>query len=282
MKATLGDGSQLEVSVAGAGPAVLLPVGTAVAEGAAAEAVRAWGGDPDAGHVLAAALVEAGFRVVAADYEGHLARQPRAGTLTADAVAADLLAVADAAGAERFAYYGYSWLGLAGLQLAARTDRLSGLVVGGFPPLGGPYGEMLAVTHAAHAAAIAYRDNPPATPAAPVEPGDWDNAEMTQPPELTGQYVTLYESLRGYDERAALERITCPRLAFAGEEDTVSYGPRWGGVDVVIGPALREHEKELTALGWDVRLIPGAGHLAAMSSGAVLPILVPWLRTVRN
>jgi hypothetical protein len=34
--------------------------------------------------------------------------------LTADAVAADLLAIADAVGADRFAYYGYSWLGWPG------------------------------------------------------------------------------------------------------------------------------------------------------------------------
>ena len=60
------------------------------------------------------------------------------------------MAVADAAGAGNFAYYGYSWLAVAGLQLALRTDRLSGLAMGGFPPFGGPYGAMLAVTRVAH------------------------------------------------------------------------------------------------------------------------------------
>ena len=45
-----------------------------------------------------------------------------------DHVCADILAVADAAGADRFAWYGYSWGGVVGLQLAARTDRLSALI----------------------------------------------------------------------------------------------------------------------------------------------------------
>lgn len=62
---------------------------------------------------------------MAADYEGQLTAHPKPETLTAANVAADLLAIADAAGADRFAYYGYSWLALAGFQLALRTDRLT-------------------------------------------------------------------------------------------------------------------------------------------------------------
>src|SRR5690606_15690462 len=78
---------------------------------------------------------------------------PKPDTLTADNIAADFLAVADAVGADNFGYYGYSWLAAAGLQLAVRTERLIGLAMGGFPPLDGPYAEMRAVTAAAHAAA---------------------------------------------------------------------------------------------------------------------------------
>src|SRR4051794_7957091 len=96
-RARLHDGSVLEVAVHGDGPAILLPVGTAPIEGAAAEQMRAWGADPDAGQRLATGLAEAGHRVIAADYEGHRAARPAAGTLTAAAVASDLLAVADAA-----------------------------------------------------------------------------------------------------------------------------------------------------------------------------------------
>jgi pimeloyl-ACP methyl ester carboxylesterase len=67
---------------------------------------------------------------------------PAVDGLTPESVASDLLAIADASGADRFAYYGYSWLALAGLQLALRTDRLWALAMGGYPPLDGPYRAM--------------------------------------------------------------------------------------------------------------------------------------------
>lgn len=92
------------------------------------------GADPNLGHTLAAGLADAGFRVVAADYQDHLAQHPKPLTLTADAVAADVVAIVDAGGAQHFAYYGCSWLALVGLQLAIRSDRLTALAMGGFPP----------------------------------------------------------------------------------------------------------------------------------------------------
>ncbi len=100
-------------------------------EGAQAEELRRWGADPALGRSLIDGLSDA-FRVVAFDYEGQVLQVPKPDTLTPANVAGDLLAVADAAGADRFAYYGYSWLALAGLQLAIRTDRLAALVMGGF------------------------------------------------------------------------------------------------------------------------------------------------------
>jgi pimeloyl-ACP methyl ester carboxylesterase len=270
------DDTTIDVRVLGAGPAVLLPVSTTVFEGEAAEQMRAWGADPALGHTLATGLAEAGFRAVTADYEGHLARHPKPATLTASAVSADLLARAEAAGVERFAYYGYSWLALAGLQLALRTDRLTALVMGGFPPLGGPYAAMREVTAAAHRMAVANQGHRFAA----AEPGDWDAAEVTATPDQTAQYVTLYESLRDFDERAALDRLRVPRLAFAGADDTVTYGPKWGDIRVAIGEPLARHRTDLAAMGWTVEVIPGADHLSAMGAGTVLPILTPWLTQV--
>jgi pimeloyl-ACP methyl ester carboxylesterase len=274
--AHLHDGSRLDVSILGDGPAVLLPVSTAPVEGAAADEMRAWGADPHLGHTLATGLADAGHRVVTADYEGHLAAHPKPRTLTASALATDLLAVADAAGADRFAYYGYSWLALAGLQLAARTDRLAALAMGGFPPLGGPYEPMLTVTEATYREAVAHRGRPPR--ATDVRPGDWDSAETTQTPEQAQQYLTLYESLRTFDERAALDRLGVPRLVFAGAQDNIRYGPRWGDAYVAIADAVREHRTELEQRGWTVELVPGADHMGAMQAKLVLTLLVPWLR----
>ncbi|HEX5203047.1 MAG TPA: alpha/beta hydrolase [Actinoplanes sp.] len=268
------DGSIIDVTVLGSpgDPAVLLPVGTRLLEGPAADEIRAWGGEPNTGHALATALAAAGLRVIAADYEAHLTEHPKPRTLTAAALAADLLAIADAGGAGRFAYYGYSWLALAGLQLAVRTDRLTALAMGGYPPLGGPYEGMLAVTRVAHRMAL----EPPAPVGEPT-PGDWDSVPFTRTPDQTLQYVTMYESLQDFDERAALAGLTVPRLAFAGEKDIIAYGSQWDDLVVDIAGPLAEHRAELVALGWTVETVPGADHMTAMRSDRVLPILLPWL-----
>jgi pimeloyl-ACP methyl ester carboxylesterase len=276
--ARLHDGLPLEVAVLGHGPAVLLPISTIMIDGEAAEQMRAWGADPNVGHTLAASLADAGLRVFAADYEGHLARHPKPRTLSARAVATDLLAIADAAGVDRFAYYGYSWLALAGLQLAIRTNRLTALAMGAFPPLDGPYGPMLTVTRAAHRMALANRDKQPGV-AAELQPGDWDAVEVTLTPDQTQQYVTLYESVQNFDEWAALDRLHVPGLAFAGANDNITYGPKWDNAYVAIADALRSHRDELTKRGWTVELIPDTDHTSAMHATKVLPILTPWLKT---
>ncbi|WP_212986995.1 hypothetical protein [Actinoplanes auranticolor] len=111
-----------------------------------------------------------------------------------------------------------------------------------------------------------------------MQPGDRDAAETTQSPEQTQQYVTLYESLRGFDERAALDRLAMPRLVFAGADDNIRYGPRWDNAYVAIAGAVREHHDELGKLGWTVELPADAEHMSAMQAGRVLAVLVPWLR----
>ena len=160
--------------------------------------------------------------MVTADYEGHLTEHPKPHTLTADAVAYDLLAIADAAGLDRFAYYGYSSLALSGLQLALRSNRLGALAMGGYPPLGGPYAAMLAVTRTAHRMALDAQDQPRA-PVAEVMPGDWDSVPFDRTPDQTQQYVTLYESLDGFDDRAVHIGLRIPRFAFAGANDNIAY-----------------------------------------------------------
>src|SRR5438445_6433268 len=139
-EATLHDGSTIEIEVHGTGPTLLLPVNPQPVIGPQAELMRQYGTDPALGQSLIKGLSDA-FRVVAFDYEGQCLRRPKPDTLTPGNTVNDLLAVADAAGADRFAYYGYSWLAMIGLQLAIRTDRLWALILGGFPPLGGPYEE---------------------------------------------------------------------------------------------------------------------------------------------
>jgi pimeloyl-ACP methyl ester carboxylesterase len=289
VEARLHDGSTLTVEVTGHGPTVLLAVNPTPVEGPQAEELRRWGVDPALGRTLVDGLADR-FRVVAFDYENHVLQVPKPDTLTPANIVGDLLAVADAAGADRFAWYGYSWLALAGLQLAVRTDRLAALVMGGFPPLDGPYTEMLRVTTATHELAVANAASPPSAPAAPepsAEPSDdpaaevdWSQVEVTLSEGQTRQFVTLYQALQDFDDRATQARLRCPRLCFVGSADQITYDERWGGVRVDMADPLISRRAELEALGWEVQVLEGLDHLQAMQAAHVLPILRPWLLDV--
>ncbi|MBE4717349.1 alpha/beta fold hydrolase [Pseudarthrobacter sp. AB1] len=276
VEAVLHDGSTIQVTLQGDGPAVLLPVSLALHTTAEAETLRQWGGDPDLGPNLINGLSPTN-RVIATDYEAHRMVRPAPQSLTPGNIAKDLLAIADAAGVDRFAYYGYSWLALSGLQLALRTDRLRALAMGGFPPLEGPYRSMLAVTRAAHATSVQTADEP-AGPVAAPEPGDWDSVSVQTTEAQTLQFVTLYEALQDFDDSAAGLPVDLAKLAFAGAEDQIDYKPVWGGVQVAIGEPLARHQATLTRAGWDVRVLPGLDHMGAMQSAVALPILTDWLQ----
>ncbi|MDF9841480.1 pimeloyl-ACP methyl ester carboxylesterase [Paenibacillus sp. PastF-1] len=110
----------------------------------------------------------------------------------------DLLTIADEMNVERFSYYGYSWLALVGLQLAIRSDRVESLVMGGFPPLVGPYKEMLTVTNKTYQQASSNQNPCVADEQIPIDPEqvDWDNIQVQIDPNQTKQFVTMYEHLR--------------------------------------------------------------------------------------
>src|SRR5436305_13666409 len=269
-EATLHDGSTIEIEVHGSGPTLLLPVNPQPVIGPQAEQMRKSGTDPALGQSLIKGLSDA-FGVVAFDYEGQCLRLPKPATLTPTNAANDLLAVADAAGADRFAYYGYSWLAMIGLQLAIRTDRLWTLVLGGFPPLNGPYEEMLLVSTATYEMASGAR----ATPSA--EESEWSGIALSR--DQTRQFVTLSQALQGFDDRAVQARITCSRLCFVGPADQIQYGESWGNVYVSLaGPVVRG-QAQLSDLGWDVRVLDELDHMQAMQARQVVPILRSWLAT---
>jgi pimeloyl-ACP methyl ester carboxylesterase len=273
--ARLFDGSSIEVLTLGTGPHLLLPVRPRPHDDDTAATMRQWGADPDAGPTVIRGLADI-CTVVAADYEAHRMAHPAPGTLTPDTIAADVLAIADAAGASTFALYGYSWLAMSAFQVALRTSRVTGLVMGAFPPTDGPYAGMLAVTRAGHAMAVAESLSPTADDFE-IAPGDWESSRVQTSPEQTQQFVTLYEALQDFDDAAATRQLGIPRLAFAGELDNIEYGPRWGGVRIAIGDALTLHREELENAGWAVDILPGLDHTTAMHGDVVLRLLRRWL-----
>jgi hypothetical protein len=271
LTATLHDGSAIEVEAHGSGPAILLPVNPKPIEGPEADEKRKWGVDPALGKSLIDGLSDV-FTVVAFDYEGHWMAHPAPDTLTPGNIAKDFLAIADAEGAQRFAYYGYSWLALSGLQLAIRTDRLWALIMGGYPPVDGPYSEMLKVTKATHEMTI----HPEKAAAANPE-SEWDAGEFTMSEGQARQFLTLYEALRGFDDRSIQSEVTCPRLCFAGSTDTIVYSERWGGATVDICGPLVNHAAKIRDFGWDVQVLEGLDHIQAMQPANVLPVVRTWL-----
>jgi len=267
-EARLHDGSTIEIEVVGNGPTLLLPVNPYPVEGPQAEQMLKYGVDPALGQSLINGLRDT-FRVVVFDYEGQCLRTPKPDTLTPANIVTDILSVADAVGVERFAYYGYSWLALSGLQLAIRTDRLSALIMGGFPPLGGPYMEMLRVTIATNELAGAAQ-----TPQAADE-DEWSSVALSK--DQTQQFVTLYQALQGFDDCGAQTQISCPRLCFVGSADEIQYGKRWGDVLVSLAGPIVHRQAQLEALGWDVRVLDGLDHIQAMQATQVVPIIHSWL-----
>lgn len=268
-QAILHDGNTIEIEVCGAGPTLLLPVNPQPITGPQAEEMRKYGTDPALGQSLINGLSDA-FRVVAFDYEGECLQRPKPDTLTPANIVSDLLAVADAAEVDQFVYYGYSWLAMIGLQLAMRTNRLSALVMGGWPPLNGPYAEMLRVTTASYEMASGQRPVPSA------EESEWSGVLSN---DQTRQFVTLYQALQGFDDRAAQAQITSPRLCFAGSADEIQYDQHWGDVFVSLVGPLVQGQAQLSNLGWDVRVLDGLDHIQAMQAKQVVPLLRSWLTT---
>jgi pimeloyl-ACP methyl ester carboxylesterase len=280
-RATLHDGSSIDIEVSGNGPNLLLPVNPIPIEGEGAEAMRQWGADPALGRSLIDGLADVA-RVVAFDYEGHVMATPKPETLTPANLVADVLAVADAAEADRFAWYGFSWLAVAGLQLAASpeatgtADRLTGLALGGWPPIDGPYGDMLKVTTAGWELSTGARKS--------QGEDEWADAYLR--PDQQRQFVTLYQALQGFNDRAALSRIApdarpdLERIAFVGSKDEIQYGPSWGDVFVSLAAPVIRGRPELEALGWEVHVLDGLDHTGAMQAPVVLPLLRPWLARI--
>lgn len=175
-------------------------------------------------------------------------------TMTADRVVADLLSVADHAGAERFAWVGYSWSAAVGLQLAVRTARLTALAIGGWPPLDAPVAELLAAS----------RERMGAVP---------DHARvMLRSDDQYRQWATFYASLRADDDER-VRALTGPRLVFFGGDGDLVENAK----PVRIAGRTRENRRELEALGWQVEEIPGFGHEVIGQTDLVLPMLADFL-----
>ncbi len=180
--------------------------------------------------------------------------------LTAERVCTDLLGVATAAGFERFSYWGYSWSGAVGLQLAVRTQRLDALVIGGWPPLDGPYSAILAA---------ARRKLPKPEPS---------SLKILRNPEQYAQWIYFYESLAHWPERQAVQSITCPRMVYFGADGDLVEA----GIPVTIASNIRRERATLEGMGWQVCEVPGQGHSGMALAEHALPPVRAFLDALRG
>ena len=190
------------------------------------------------------------YRVLCVDYPsigGSVDIPPE--LLTADRVCADLLGVASAAGFDQFAYWGYSWSAAVGLQLAARTNRLTALVLGGWPPLGAPYDGILQATRLKQA-------NP--------EPS---SLKVLRSKEQYRQWETYYSSMLGWSEADSVGRIACPKMVYFGADGDLVEA----GIPIRIASIIREQRPTLEQMNWTVHQIAGQGHGVCMAPELVVP-----------
>jgi len=201
------------------------------------------------------------YRVLLVDYPSiGASRDIAPEDLTADRVCADLLGVATAAGFDRFAYWGYSWGGAVGLQLAHRSDRLSALVIGGWPPLGAPYAPLLEATRRKQA------DPEPSS------------LKVLRSKDQYRQWEHYYASMLDWPEAESVARIGCPKLLmFGAEGDLVE-----AGIPVPIASTIRARRAQLEAQGWRVHEIAGQGHGVTVMPDLVVPPVRRFLDEVLN
>jgi pimeloyl-ACP methyl ester carboxylesterase len=192
------------------------------------------------------------YKLIVAEYPS----EPRLYTLTPATVARDYLEIADQAGAQEFAFIGYSWGAICGLQLAIRTERVTALIAGGFPMINGPYPQLLE----------SLQKRVFQNAMAPTGKNQsWPEAR---------QYLTYFEALQTFDDRSVQNQLRMPRLNFVGTEDRLQFS---GNVEVEFSTVFAEHKDEIEKAGWDVLSIRGRNHFTAMEPAFIVPILYTWL-----
>ena len=247
------DDSRIAYDVVGEGPALFLgyPFTASAGNGAGAPADRR--------ERFVEPLAER-FQVVVADYPRGVGRTPdvRASLMTRDTVVDDMLAVADAADVEHFAWWGYSWGAINGLSLATRSGRITALVVGGWPPLATDFTPLQAMSAGAEQAMAELEGVPP------------------EQRELVAGFRVFYDDVISHGwPTTELRALAMPRLCYVGDADVVAQG----GVELEVTRPFLESQEELRALGWEtVVLSGGLDHVDAMiSADAIVPVVTEFL-----
>jgi 3-oxoadipate enol-lactonase len=177
------------------------------------------------------AALSGDWRIVRFDLPGHGGSAPPSSTCTVPGIAADVLALLDELGVERFHYAGVSLGGAVGQQLAVDSGaRLRSLTVcasaARFPDPSSWTARAATVREEGTQALVASRT------------GTWWTAEFEQlaPQEVerlldmlratsSEGYAACCEAISTFDVRHELGRITAPTLVLAGADDPATPVP---------------------------------------------------------
>lgn len=196
------------------------------------------------------------YRVLIADYPNiGRSHSPPPEQMTIDRVCSDLLSVADAAGFDRFAWWGGTFGAVTGLHIAANTDRLTALVCAGWPPVGVSYADMVRGGRAGLA-------DPPA-----------HARVILRTPAQYAQWVTFYESVADWADAESVQRIRCPRAVVYGEHGNSSVAD----IPLPLVSLIRERREWLQSLGWYVHEIAGADSALILDPNKLVPVVTDWL-----
>ena len=215
------------------------------------------------------ARLGARYRTLTYDKRGHGLSELTPGPYSIDLFAADLLALADAQGLNRFALVGLSVGGLIAQAVVVRApERLTALVICDTAAKIGTdetWGARIAAIEKSGLDSIAgelmerwfsrrYRSDRPA------EVAGWRNMLVRTP---AAGYIATCAALRAADLTAAVGTISTPTLVVAGEEDGSTP------------PALVRATAGLIP-GARFEVIAGAGHLPCIEQPEVLARLIDW------
>ncbi len=182
------------------------------------------------------------YRVLHVDYPRGTGNStgPLPGDLKPDTVARDYVAVADAAGVDRFVAFGYSWSAGFGIHVASRTKRCAGLIIGGWPVLDAPHEEIV----------VGSRANTEALPTGRAKDVMTTNVNY---------YTDIIDSQ--WDADAAVDFMSDRAgllYLFVGSEDV---GVPTLGLELPVAKPIIEHKAALENKGWEVVIIDGYDHM---------------------
>ena len=183
------------------------------------------------------------YQVLHVDYPRGTGQStgPLPGDLKPETVATDYVAVADAAGIDRFVAMGYSWGAGFGIQVASRTKRCAGLAIGGWPVRGAPYAQILESSGAQSSSL-------PAGTAA----GKVLRSNTNFYADIVGSTWDEAEAVEVMKDRAGLLYL------YVGSED---IGVPSMEIRLPIAKPIIENKERLEAAGWKVDVIEGYGHM---------------------